>query len=43
MGQKEINHRIGIEEKIGQIAGINQATCSNDGCTKVQSKCVRLR
>ena len=41
MGKTEINHRIGIEENIGRIANIDQATCTNDGCKKIQSKCVR--
>jgi hypothetical protein len=42
MGKGEINDRIGIQEDIGQIAGINQATCTSDGCAKIQTKCVRL-
>lgn len=40
MGKTEINDRIGLDENIGQIADVNQATCISDGCKKVQSKCV---
>ncbi|CAF0768760.1 unnamed protein product [Adineta steineri] len=39
MGKTKINDRIGIHEDIGQVAGINQATCTNNGCTKIQTKC----
>jgi hypothetical protein len=41
MGRTEINDRIGLQNEIGQIAGINQATCSSNGCTKIQAECVR--
>ena len=40
MGKKEINSRIGLDENIGPIAGLNQATCSSNGCTKIQTSCV---
>ncbi|CAF3202425.1 unnamed protein product [Rotaria sp. Silwood2] len=39
MGKTEINPHIGIQENIGRIAEINQATCSSVGCKKIQSKC----
>ncbi|CAF3583032.1 unnamed protein product [Rotaria sp. Silwood1] len=39
MGKTEINSHIGIQENIGRIADINQATCSSVGCKKVQSNC----
>ncbi|CAF3187096.1 unnamed protein product, partial [Rotaria sp. Silwood2] len=39
MGKTEINRHIGIQENIGRIAEINQATCSSVGCKKIQSKC----
>ncbi len=42
MGQTEINDRISIQEEIGKIAAPDQATCTSDGCTKIESKCVRL-
>ncbi|CAF0737973.1 unnamed protein product [Adineta steineri] len=42
MGKTKINDRIGIHEDIGQVAGKNQATCTNNGCTKIQTKCVGL-
>jgi len=42
MGRTEINDRITIQEDIGQIARPDQATCTSDGCTKIESKCVRL-
>jgi hypothetical protein len=42
MGEGEINDPIGIQEDIGQIAGINQATCTSDGCARIQTKCVGL-
>jgi hypothetical protein len=42
MGRTEINDHIGIQEEIGPIAGIKQATCMSNGCTKIQSECVRL-
>ena len=40
MGRNEINDRLGLEEDIGPIAGINQATCSSHGCTKITTPCV---
>ncbi len=42
MGRTEINDRIGLQKEIGPIAGIDQATCISNGCTKIQSECVRL-
>ncbi|CAF4273895.1 unnamed protein product, partial [Rotaria sp. Silwood2] len=39
MGKTEINPHIGIQENIGRIAEITQATCSSVGCKKIQSKC----
>ena len=43
MGKKEINALIGLNEKIGRVAEANQSTCSSNGCTKIQSKCVSER
>jgi hypothetical protein len=40
MGKTEINDRIGIQADIGKIAGPNQATCTSNGCKKIQSPCV---
>ncbi|CAF3738335.1 unnamed protein product [Rotaria sordida] len=39
MGKTEINPYIGIQENIGRIAEINQATCHTRGCKKVLSNC----
>ncbi|UJR24642.1 hypothetical protein I4U23_006016 [Adineta vaga] len=39
MGKTTINDRLALQEDIGQVAGINQATCTNTGCTKMQTKC----
>jgi hypothetical protein len=41
MGKTEINDRIGLHTDIGQIAGIDQPTCTSNGCTKIESKCVK--
>jgi hypothetical protein len=43
MGKTEINALIGLNEKIGRVAEVNQSTCSSNGCTKIQSKCVSDR
>jgi hypothetical protein len=40
MGKTEINDRIGLHADIGQVAGIDQPTCSSNGCTKIESSCV---
>ena len=40
MGKTQINENIGIRENIGRVAAPDQATCTNDGCSKVQSRCV---
>lgn len=40
MGKTDINELIGFNETIGTIAQPNQATCTNDGCTKIEKTCV---
>ncbi|CAF3484133.1 unnamed protein product, partial [Rotaria sp. Silwood2] len=40
MGQTNINDLIGINEIIGSVAGRNQPTCTNNGCTRIEKKCV---
>ncbi|CAF2962008.1 unnamed protein product, partial [Rotaria sp. Silwood2] len=39
MGQTNINDLIGINEIIGSVAGRNQPTCTNNGCTRIEKKC----
>ena len=41
LGKKDINEHLGISEDIGPVAGVNQSTCTNDGCVKKTVKCVR--
>jgi hypothetical protein len=41
LGKKDINERLGLYEDIGPIAAKNQSTCTNQGCTKMEVKCVR--
>ena len=40
MGKTDINELIGFSETIGTIAGPNQATCTNNGCTRIEKTCV---
>ena len=40
MGNTDINDLIGVNETVGSVAAPDQATCSNDGCTKIEKKCV---
>ena len=40
MGKTDINKLIGKNETIGTVAGPNQATCTNNGCTKIEKTCV---
>ncbi len=42
MGKTDINELIGFNETIGTIAGPNQATCTNNGCTRIEKPCVIL-
>ncbi|CAF2629525.1 unnamed protein product [Rotaria sp. Silwood2] len=39
MGKTNINNLIGVKENIGSVAGQNQATCANNGCTKIEKSC----
>jgi len=39
MGKTNINDLIGVSENIGAVAGPNQATCTNNGCTRIEQKC----
>ncbi|CAF2841610.1 unnamed protein product [Rotaria sp. Silwood2] len=39
MGKTNINNLIGVRENIGSVAGRNQATCTNIGCTRIQKSC----
>ena len=40
MGNTNINNLIGVKENIGSVADRNQATCTKNGCTKIEKKCV---
>jgi hypothetical protein len=40
MGKTDINNLIGQNEIIGTVVEPNQATCTNNGCTKIQTSCV---
>jgi von Willebrand factor A domain-containing protein 7 len=42
LGNTQIHQRLGLDEDIGPIAGLNQSTCTNDGCVKTITKCVRF-
>ncbi|CAF3744029.1 unnamed protein product [Rotaria sp. Silwood1] len=39
MGKTNINEFIGVNETIGLIAQPNQTTCTNNGCTKIETPC----
>ncbi|CAF3261285.1 unnamed protein product [Rotaria sp. Silwood2] len=39
MGKTDINELIGFNEIIGSVARPNQATCTNNGCTKIEKPC----
>ncbi|CAF1058645.1 unnamed protein product [Rotaria sordida] len=39
MGNTNINNLIGVKENIGSVADRNQATCTKNGCTKIEKKC----
>ncbi|CAF1359667.1 unnamed protein product [Adineta ricciae] len=43
MGKTVINDRLGLQEDIGPVAGIEQATCTSTGCKKIQSQCNLLQ
>ena len=40
MGRTDVNELIGFTETIGSIAAPNQATCTSDGCTRIEKACV---
>ena len=40
MGNTDINELIGFNETIGTIARPDQATCTSDGCTRIEKPCV---
>jgi hypothetical protein len=42
MGKTDINELIGFNETIGTIARPDQATCTNNGCTRIEKTCVIL-
>jgi hypothetical protein len=43
LNKTDINERIGIYEDIGLVAEKNQSTCTNEGCTEIEVKCVRKK
>ncbi|CAF3834201.1 unnamed protein product, partial [Rotaria sordida] len=43
MGNTNINNLIGVKENIGSVADRNQATCTKNGCTKIEKKCTLLQ
>lgn len=42
MNKTDINELIGTSETIGKVAGPNQATCTSNGCKRIEKTCVIL-